>query len=75
MQAKFTSLNTLQFRLYELASRLRLLGLVHYRMPSSGMLRHVALVRPDVSEEHSASIITVEITGEMRTLAVTSNRS
>jgi hypothetical protein len=24
-------------------------------MPSSGMLRHVALVRTDVSEEHSAS--------------------
>jgi hypothetical protein len=28
-------------------------------MPSSGMLRRVALVRTDVSEERSASIITV----------------
>jgi hypothetical protein len=38
------------------------------------MLRHVALVRTDVSEELSASIIRVTRIGELRTLAVTSNR-
>jgi hypothetical protein len=42
---------------------------------SSGMLRHVALVRTDVSEEHSASFIRVTRIGELGTmLAVTSNR-
>jgi hypothetical protein len=44
------------------------------RMPSSGMLRRVALVRTDVSEELSASIIRVTRIGELGTLAVTSNR-
>jgi hypothetical protein len=45
------------------------------RMPSSGMLRHVALVRADVSEEPSASIIRVTRIGVLgTTLAVTSNR-
>jgi hypothetical protein len=44
-------------------------------MASSGMLRSVALVRTDVSEEHSASFIRVTRIGELRTtLAVTSNR-
>jgi hypothetical protein len=44
-------------------------------MPCSGMLRHVALVRTDVSEEHSASIIRVTRIVELgTTLAVTSNR-
>jgi hypothetical protein len=39
------------------------------------MLRHVALVRPDVSEELSASLIRVTRIGELgTTLAVTSNR-
>jgi hypothetical protein len=42
-------------------------------MVSSGMLRRVALVRPDVSEELSASFIRVTI-GELGTPAVTSNR-
>jgi hypothetical protein len=38
------------------------------------MLRHVALVRTDISEELSASFIRVTITGELgTTLAVTSN--
>jgi hypothetical protein len=42
---------------------------------SSGMLRHVALVRTDVSEEPSASFIRVTRIGELETtLAVTSNR-
>jgi hypothetical protein len=41
---------------------------------SAGMLRHVALVRTDVSEECTASIITVNKTSELGTLAVTSNR-
>jgi hypothetical protein len=39
-----------------------------------GMLRHVALVRTDVSEERSASFIRVTRIGELGTLAVTSNR-
>jgi hypothetical protein len=44
-------------------------------MASSGMLRHVALVRTDVSEELSASIIRVTRIGELGTmLAITSNR-
>jgi hypothetical protein len=38
------------------------------------MLRRVALVRTDVSEELSASIIRVTRVGELGTLAVTSNR-
>jgi hypothetical protein len=45
-------------------------------MQSSGMLRSVALVRTDVSEERMASIIKVTRIGELgTTLAVTSNRS
>jgi hypothetical protein len=37
-------------------------------MPSSGMLRRVALLRTDVSEEHTASIIRVTRIGELGTL-------
>jgi hypothetical protein len=44
------------------------------RMVPSGMLRHVALVRNDVSEEPSASFIRVTKIGELgTTLAATSN--
>jgi hypothetical protein len=43
-------------------------------MASSGMLRHVALVRTDVSEELRASFTRVTRIGELGTLAVTSNR-
>jgi hypothetical protein len=39
-------------------------------MASSGMLRRVALVRTDVSEERSVSIIRVTRLGELGTLAV-----
>jgi hypothetical protein len=42
-------------------------------MASSGMLRRVALVRADVSEELSTSIIRVTRIGELGPLAVTSN--
>jgi hypothetical protein len=44
-------------------------------MPSSGMLRRLALVRTDVSEELIASFIRVTRLGELgTTLAVTRNR-
>jgi hypothetical protein len=44
-------------------------------VPSSGMLRHVALVRIEVSEEISSSIIRETRIGELGTaFAVTSNR-
>jgi hypothetical protein len=44
-------------------------------MPYFGMLRHVDLVRTDVSEERIASIIRVTRMGKLRTtVAVTSNR-
>jgi hypothetical protein len=44
-------------------------------MVSSGILRRVALVRTDISEERSSSSITVTRIGELgTTLAVTSNR-
>jgi hypothetical protein len=44
-------------------------------MVSSGMLRRMALVRTDVSEERSASFIRMTTIGELgTTLAVTSNR-
>jgi hypothetical protein len=47
-----------------------------WRMPSSGMLRRVALVRADGSEESIASTIRVTRIGELwATLAVTSERS
>jgi hypothetical protein len=41
---------------------------------SSGILRHVALVRTDVSEELSAPIIRVTRVSELGTLAITSNQ-
>jgi hypothetical protein len=44
-------------------------------MPSSGMLRHVALARTNVSEERIASIIRVTRIGELgTTLTIISNR-
>jgi hypothetical protein len=45
------------------------------RMPSSGMLRRVDLVRTDVSKECSATIIRVTKIGELETLVVTNNGS
>jgi hypothetical protein len=38
------------------------------------MLRHVALVRTDVWEKHTSSIIRVTRIGELGTLTVTSNQ-
>jgi hypothetical protein len=43
------------------------------KMPSSGMLHHVALVRADVSEELRASIIRVARSVELGTTLVTVN--
>jgi hypothetical protein len=43
-------------------------------MAPSGMLRRVVLVRTNVSEELSVSIIRVARIGEVGTLAITSNR-
>jgi hypothetical protein len=43
-------------------------------MPSSVILRHVDLVRTDVSEERSASIIRVTIIDELGMLAVNNDR-
>jgi hypothetical protein len=44
-------------------------------MPSSGILRRVALVRTDVAQERNASFIRVTRIGELGTmLAVPSNR-
>jgi hypothetical protein len=43
-------------------------------MVSSGMLRRVALVITDVSEEPSASFIRVTRIGELGTLAATTHR-
>jgi hypothetical protein len=52
------------------------INLLLFRMPSSGMLRHLALVRTDVSEEYIVSIIRMTRISELgTTLAVTSNRS
>jgi hypothetical protein len=54
--------------------RLNCRGLiVSWRLQSSGMLRSVALVITDVSEEGSASIIRVTRIGELGTSVVTSN--
>jgi hypothetical protein len=44
-------------------------------MPSSGILRLVALVRTDISDERITSIVRVTIIGEVETMLVaTSNR-
>jgi hypothetical protein len=45
---------------------------ISWRMPSSGIWRHVALVRIRVSEKHIASIIRVKRIGEEGMLALTS---
>jgi hypothetical protein len=45
----------------------------HTKMPSSRMIRSVALLRTDVSEDCSASIIRVTKISELGTLAVISN--
>jgi hypothetical protein len=45
-----------------------------WRMASSGMLRYMAVVRTDVSEEISTSIIRVTRMGRLGTLAATRNR-
>jgi hypothetical protein len=44
-------------------------------MASSGVLRRVALVRTDVSEELKASFIRVTRIGELVTLTITTKRA
>jgi hypothetical protein len=56
-------------------TRLRICQHIYRRMVSCGVLRRVALVRTDISEELGASFIKVTRFGELETtLAVTSNR-
>jgi hypothetical protein len=63
------------FPLTELHVYAFLKSMNRWRIASSGMLRHVALVRTDVSEELSASFIRMTRIGELgTTLALTSNR-
>jgi hypothetical protein len=59
-----------RFRMYDL----RLKRYEVLRMPSSGVLHHVALVRIDIAQERISSIIRVTRISELgTTLAVTSN--
>jgi hypothetical protein len=51
-----------------------MLNICKGRMPSAGMLRRLALVKTDGSEERSVSIIKVTRIRELGTLPVTSNR-
>jgi hypothetical protein len=55
--------------------RFEVLGVVTMKMPSSGMLDCVALVRIDVWEECIAPIIRVTRISELGMLAVTCNQS
>jgi hypothetical protein len=74
---KNTKLLAPNFEVYKLTFSLQYLQLSEKklrRMASSGVLRCVALVRTDVSEDVSASIIKVIRIGEVATLAVTNNR-
>jgi hypothetical protein len=71
LSGKCTILDVSQSGIHGMLKRLFYL----WRTASSGTLRRVALVRTDVSEELSASIIRVTRIGELGTLAVTSNCS
>jgi hypothetical protein len=59
---------------FKIAEQAKLAYCYSRRMPSSGMLRRVALVSIDVSEKCIASITRVTRIGELGTLAITSNR-
>jgi hypothetical protein len=68
-------IRTHDFPTCNIVVRLEVFTAVTMKIASSGMLRRVALVRADVSEELSASFIRVTRIGELgTTLAVTSIR-
>jgi hypothetical protein len=74
---KFNIVNIFLHRIEFLKKRTQLFEnwISVWRMVSSAILRHVALVKADVSEERSASIVRVTRIGELGTmLAVTRNR-
>jgi hypothetical protein len=54
-------------KLFSVVKYVRVWAILTLKMASSGMLRRVALVRADVSEELSASIIKVTRIGELGT--------
>jgi hypothetical protein len=69
------TINIIFSYLFMMSTRKLVKLFLNRRMVSSGMLRRVALVRTDVSEESGASFIRVTRLGELgTTLALTSNR-
>jgi hypothetical protein len=64
-----------KYEIFDFSQPYKPSGTGRYRnITSSGMLRRVALVRIDVSEENSSSVTNVARIGELGTLTLTSNR-